>query len=188
MLSRDAFARIFVSVLAPRFRVDTENLLLMDSYYESFKEFSDETFKEIARMAFAKDFMPSPDWFFEQRVYLSEKARRENPPIALLPSAIDRELANLTEDDLAENRKKLALLKKEHGFGAIGNPRQNTDELLDENRQPIEPFRLWLEAQEIPKMLSGYSPRMAVNLQARSKSIQAEYLESSRSIEQEAEF
>lgn len=184
MLSEEVFQEEFVDKLCPRFRIPIENPAVVSGYYESFQDLSDETFRIVSKLAFREDYLPSPKWFYEQQYYLAEKARRENPIVTALQSSIDRELSGMSEDDFRRGAKIIRDMLSEIG------KQKNGSGLLDRNREPIEPFRLWLEAQEHPEMLRDYSRQMATIFMARSRHYQIEYLQAKNAIEslQEVEF
>lgn len=146
MLSHQCFNEVFVGLLCPRFRFSTDNPALIDAYYESFKDFSDESFRQICKTAFGEDFLPSPKWFNEQRFYLAEKARREssNEPLAI-QSDTDRELENMSAEECYANLRRMKQLMNDV---ARMPPRR-----LAEKPQPArlteipEDFRKWLESQ-----------------------------------------
>lgn len=146
MLSHQCFDEVFVGLLCPRFRVSTENPALIDAYYESFKDFSDESFRQICKIAFGEDFLPSPKWFNEQRSYLAEKARRESSNETLaIQSDSDRELENMSAEECYENLRKMKQLMKD----AARIPSRKPAEKPQPDRSPEIPedFRKWLETQ-----------------------------------------
>lgn len=106
MLSFEVFTSEFVEFLCHHFEKKLTDRLMM-AYYESFQNFSDETFIQLCKLAFREcRFMPEPQWFSSKAVELSESARNSTPPL-MLPDRSMVELEHMTPEQQAANLKRI---------------------------------------------------------------------------------
>ena len=176
MLSYQVFNEVFAGLLCPRFRISTDNPVLIDAYYESFKDFSDESFRQISKIAFGEEFLPSPKWFYEQRFYLAEKARRESSNETLaIQSDSDRELENMTAEQCYENLRRMKALMN----GVARMPSRKSTEKPQPDRFPdiAQEFQDWLMTQPVIANAPEQDRSSLIRIMSSSPRFRSEFME-----------
>jgi hypothetical protein len=110
MLDSTTFNTEFLESIAPHFGIDISTEQAMFRYYKAFSHISDSRFIQVMETAFIecdrRTF--SVPWVLNRAVELANREALAELPA--LQSAEQSELDRLTEEELAINRKRLAVM------------------------------------------------------------------------------